>query len=80
MSEDLCTAFGGIDCIEDDQSRIIDPAIGIFEAPRISRFDRRADGIAQEVDGSAARQPVPLAEMIVQEQAEPHEPCRSLLV
>src|SRR6185437_10913137 len=68
-----------IDEIEDHQPRIIDPAIGIFEAatklgPQWGTFDR-----ARQIEAAARRQTLTAAEMIVKEQPGPNQPGGTLL-
>ena len=71
--------FGGIDRVEHDEARIVHPAIGIFEALGVLVEDRRAFGIAGEIERAGARQLLAAAEMVVEEQAEPHQPGRAIL-
>src|SRR6185437_16473215 len=68
-----------IDEIEDHQPRIIDPAIGIFEAATKLRLQRRPFGSTREVEAAAWRQAFAAPEMIVEEQPGPNQPCGALL-
>ena len=77
--EHLRPPFGGVERVEHHQARIVDPAVGIFEAARIAIEQRRPFRIAPQVQRARARQPPAPAQMVVEEQAEPHQPGRPVL-
>ena len=68
-------ALGGIDRVEHDEARVIDPAIGIFEAVAELALERLADHVMGEIDRLGAGQEFAPAEMVVEEQAEPQHPA-----
>ncbi len=67
-------ALGGIKGIEHDQTGIIGPAIGIFEAASRGTLERRAERIMREIDGASGGQRVASAEMVIDEQAQAQHP------
>jgi len=68
-----------INQIEDDKPRIVDPAVRIFEAAAKSRPQWLAFGRMREIETAARRKLLASTEMIVEEQAGPHQPGRALL-
>src|SRR4051794_5453737 len=77
--QDRRAPLGGIERIQDDKARIIDPTVRFLESNFEFSLDRLALGISVKMDASAARKLLSLAKMIIQEQAEPNEPRRSLV-
>ena len=65
--------------VQHHEPRVVDPAVGIFEAPGVLVEDRRALGIAAQVERARARQLLAAAEMVVEEQPEPHQPGGAVL-
>ena len=75
---DDCTAVGSIPGVQDDEARIIDTAIGIFESPREKpRLQRAPDLVLGKIEGAGRRQMFAPAQMVVKEQAEAQEPSGS---
>jgi len=69
---DLGAAIGGVARGEHDQARVIDEAIGIFEALFIAAGNQRlADLVARQVDRAGRRQQVAAADVVVEEQPQP---------
>jgi hypothetical protein len=63
--------------VEDDEPRIVHPAVGIFEAAAVVRLERRPGRIAREVERARRGQDLASAEMIVEEQPEPDQQGRA---
>ena len=76
---DVGAARLGIERVEHDQAGIVDPAVRIFEGARVGVLDRLAHRIAGEVDGAGGGQFLAAAEMVVEKEAEAHQPGRALL-
>ena len=68
---------GRVARVQHHQPRVVDPAVGIFEAGGVARL-RAACRPASLRQIQRARRPAaaPAAQMVVQEQAEPHHPGR----
>ena len=69
-------ALRRVDGVQDDEARIVDPAVGIFEAARELRLQRLARRVARQVERARRRQELAPAEMVVEEEAEPDQPGR----
>ena len=75
---DLGAAIGGVARGQHHEARVVDEAVGIFEAFGVAVGDQRlADLVAGEIDRAGRRQQVPAADMVVEEQAEPQQPGRA---
>ena len=70
-------ALGGIERIEHDQTRVVRPAIGIFEAASGRPLERRAERIIGEIEGAGRGQNLSPAEMVVDEQPQAQHPGRA---
>src|SRR5689334_8363649 len=66
----------GVDGVENNQARIVDPTVGIFESEAIARLQGLPGGIAGEVERFGRRQDATTTEMVVEEQAETEQPAR----
>ena len=66
-----------IDGVEDDQARVIDDAVGIFEAGNVFRLQRRAERARAEIDRAGRGQQAASAEVIVDEEPEAKHPARA---
>ena len=77
--QDLGAARAGVERVEDDQPRIVDPAVGVLEGLAVLGLERPAFRIAAQVEGAGRRQQLAAAQMVVEEQAEPDEPGRAHL-
>ena len=75
--KDQRTACLGIGRVEHDETRIIDPAIGIFERLGENRLQWPAGRILPEIEHLGGRQKLPAAQVIVEEQPEPDHPGRA---
>ena len=62
------TAGFRIDGIEDNQARILDPAIREFEAGSIFALERSPALVGGEIDGPRRRQQFSTADMVVKKQ------------
>ena len=71
------TALGGIDRVEHGEARIVDPAIGIFEAELVPAFERHGDFAVGEVEDLGAGEDLAPAEPVVEEQAGAQLPGRA---
>ncbi len=69
-----------IERIENDQPRVIDPAIRIFEAGLELRLECPARKLGRQIEAARFRQQLAATEMIVQHQPEPDHPGRALLL
>ncbi len=75
---DVGAAIGGVARGQHHQPRVIDEAVGIFEALCVAAGDEgMADGVAGEIDRAGRRQQIAAADMVVKEQAEPQQPGRA---
>jgi hypothetical protein len=75
----LGAPFGGIERVQHHQAGVIDPAVRIFETLAVLVEQRRALGIAAQIQGAGAGQLPPAAEMVIKKQPEPDEPGRPIL-
>ncbi len=73
---DLRAAACGIAGIQDHKTGVVHPAVGIFVGAGETRLERRARGIAPQIEDAGFRQEPPSADMIVKEEAEPQDPGR----
>ena len=74
----LGAAIGGIARSQRDQPRVVDEAVGIFEALGVAPGDQRlADHVAGQIERARRGQQVPAADVIVEEEAEPQQPGRA---
>jgi hypothetical protein len=64
--------------VEDDQPRIIDPTIRIFESFPEFRLERLAGKFARKIEASGLRQQLATTEMVVQHESERNHPGRAL--
>ena len=67
-SQHLGAALERIDGIGNDQSRIVDPAIRVFEARAVTRIERLPGGMRAQVDRLRRRQGPARREVVVQEE------------
>ena len=72
----LGTAFERINGIGHDQSRIVDPAIGVFETRPVTRIERFAGRMPAQVDRLRRRQVPARREVVIQEEAGADHPRR----
>ena len=72
---DLRAALGGIARIEHDEAAVLDPAVRIDERRLRAGLEAIAQRRAREVDRARGRQLLASAEVVVEEQPEPDEPC-----
>ena len=73
-------ARGGVERVEQHQPRVVDEAVGVFEALREQPLGERfARGVALEIERAGRRQQLAAAEMVVKEQPEPEQPGRPQL-
>ena len=70
----LGTTLERIDGIGHDQSRIVDPAIGVFETRAVTRVECLAGGMTAQVDRLRRRQVLPRRKVVVQEEASADHP------
>ena len=68
--------LGGIERIEHHQTRIVRPAVGIFETVRVGLPQRCSERAMRKINRACRRQKLPPAEMIINEQPEPQHPQR----
>ena len=74
---DLGAAIGRIARGQHHQARVVDEAVGIFEALGVAVGDQGlAHLVMGEIDRAGRRQQIPAADMVVQEQPEPQQPGR----
>ena len=70
-----------IERVEQDQPRVVDEAVGIFEgAAEPALRERFARGIRREIERPGRRQKLPAAEVIIEKQPEPQQPGRPQLL
>ena len=69
-------AAGGVDGVEHHQAGVVDPAVGIDEALREALLQRRADGMATQIDRRRTRQHFTPRQVIVEEEAGTDHPGR----
>jgi hypothetical protein len=67
---DIGAAVGGVAGVEHDEARIVDPAVGIFEALRRAGFSGAPAGHPAQIERRGRRQQLAAADMVVEEQAE----------
>ncbi len=67
---------GGIHGVQDHQTRVVDPTVGVLEAAREAFLQHLARFVAAQVDGAAAGQALAPAEMVIEEQAQADQPGR----
>ncbi len=60
--------------VEHHQTRVLHPAIGVFERPAIALLQRSSAHVPAEIDARARRQQRSPAEVVVEEQAQPDHP------
>ena len=71
------TAVGGIARGQHHEAGVIDEAIGIFEAAgKAAGRQRPPDLITRQIERAGRRQQLAAADMIVEEQSQPQQPCR----
>ena len=70
-------AIGRVAGVQHHQTRIVDPAVRIFESLRKQRLQRLAGRIAAHVERPGRRQQLAAADVVVEEQAEPDQPGRA---
>ena len=75
---DFCAAICGVAGVEYDESRIVDPAVGIFES-RIenARLQRPSQTIGSQVQCARSAQLLSPADMVVKKKAEAKHPRRT---
>ena len=74
---DFSAAIGGVARGENHKPRVVDKAVGIFEAFGIAIGRQRlSDFVTAEIDRTRRRQQVPAADVVVKEKPEPQEPGR----
>jgi len=71
---DVRSTRGGVARVQHHQTRVIHPTIGILEAARELRAQRRASRIRTQIQRARARQDLPSTKMVVQEQPQPDQP------
>ena len=71
--------FGSVERVQDDKAGIVDPAVGIFEAARVLIQQRRPFRVTAQVERAGPGQFLAPAEVVVQKQAQPHQPGRAVL-
>ncbi len=69
-------AVGRIARVEDDEARVVDRAVRIFEGLAVVLAERCAGGIGPEVERAGGGQKLAAAEIVVGEQAEAQHPGR----
>ncbi len=74
---DRRAAIGRIARVEDHETGIIHPAVGIFESRGESRLQRLARRVPAKVERAGRRQKPAAAEIVIKKQAEPDHPCRA---
>ncbi len=75
---DFGAAIGRVARGENHKPRVVDEAIGIFEAPGVAVGNQRlSDLVVRKIDRARRRQQMPAADMVVKEQAEPQQPGRA---
>src|SRR5271154_2226263 len=63
-------AIGCVSSVQDNQTRVINATVGIFESkPEHVRPERKPCEISRQIEGSCAGQSFPAADMIIQEEA-----------
>jgi hypothetical protein len=72
-----CAVLRGIDRVGDDESRVVDPAVGEQEAGSITTLERCAGRMLPQVDRRGAGQVASLRQVIVEEQGGTDHPGRS---
>ncbi|OIQ67894.1 hypothetical protein GALL_505240 [mine drainage metagenome] len=75
--QDLCAARLGVAGVEDDEARILDPAIGIFKGAFVLRFQRAPGGVTGKVEATRAGQDFAPAKVVIDEQAKADQPSRA---
>ena len=70
-------ALGGVERVQHDEPRIVNPAIGILEAVLVAALERLADDVVGEIERMRRRQDLAAAEMIVDEQPQPQHQRRA---
>ena len=63
--------------IQHNETRILDPAIGIFEAFDKTVLKRRTGRMGAQVERPAGWQDLATAKMVIDEQADPRQPGRA---
>ncbi|MNZ91965.1 hypothetical protein D3C78_1109720 [compost metagenome] len=63
--------------VENHETGIIHPAVGIFESPGKSRLQRFARRVLAKIERTGRRQKFAAAEIVIQKQAEPDHPGRA---
>ncbi len=76
--EDGGAPFAGVQRIEHHEAGIVDPAVGIDEALAVVALERRARLMSAQRDTGRRRQELAVRQVIVQEQAGPYHPRRTL--
>ena len=77
MGADGGPTIRGVTRIERHQSRVVYPAVGIFECAGEVGLERFAGWIVAHVERARGGQQLATADMVVQEQPEPNHPGRS---
>jgi hypothetical protein len=62
--------------IEHNQTRIIDPAIGVLEGFRELLLERASGRVGLQIQDPGAGQDLAPAEMVIEKQAKAQQPCR----
>ena len=74
---DIGAALSSIHCVEHDQPRIVDPAVGIFEAVAEQPLQWLPDRTMRQIDGARRRQQMARRQSVVQEQPEAQQQRRA---
>ena len=68
-------AIGGVSGVQDDQARVVDATVRIFETKsKLSGQERKTSRVGRQIEGARAGQPFATADVIIQEETEPQHP------
>ena len=68
---DVGTAISRVARIEDNEARIIDPAIGVFESTMIDLLQPLPGVVLCQIETSGRRQNLAATKMVIKKEAEP---------